>query len=140
MARRKDPAAQLAWVLHLTALCTGALAASVLLMIFPALERYSAGILLGMLLLAWLVYFLGLKHAQDGPLPARFNGFAAGAAVGMVAFFGINVLQLLAEPLIDLTEYEPIILTVRFACPVLFGAIGALIHKNNNIEEDHNNG
>lgn len=140
MAKRKDPADQLAWVLHLTVLSTGALAASVLLMIFPALERYRAGILLGLMLMAWLAYFLWMKHEPDAPLPAWFGGFTSGAAVGMTAFFGINLLQLLAEPLIDLTEYESIILTVRFACPVLFGAIGALIHKNNNIEEENNNG
>ncbi len=140
MAKRNDPATQLVWILHMTALCTGAFLAQLLLLAVPVWAQHRLWIVLGMMLLAWLECFLWLKHEPDEPLPARFGGFARGASLGVVVFFSINLLVLLAEPLVDLTEYESIIDTVSLACPVFFGAFGALKHKDDNFEEDHNNG
>ena len=140
MAKRNDPAATLAWILHITALCTGAFLAQLLLLAVPALAQHRLWIMLSMMLLAWLAYFLWLKHEPDQPLPVRFGGYAKGACLGLIFFLSIKLLQLLTEPLVDLTTYEPLIYTVRLACPGLFGVIGALTYKRNKNEEDHNNG
>ena len=136
MAKRNDPATHLVWILHMTALCTGAFLAQLLLLAVPVLAQHRLWIILGMMLLAWLACFIWLKHEPDEPLPAWFGGFARGVSLGVVVFFSINLLELL----VDLTAYEAILDTVRLACPGLFGAIGALKHKDDNFEEDHNNG
>ena len=140
MAKQKDPVTQLAWVLHLTALNTGAFMGQLLLLAVPALSPHRLWVMLGTMLLAWLAYFLWLKYKPEEPLPARFSGFAVGAAFGTVLVFSIQLLKLLFEPLIDLTAYESIIHTVRLACPVFCGIIGALTYKSNKNEEENNNG
>lgn len=127
-------------VIHLTALSTGAFAASLLMLVFPGMTQYGLPLILGLMLLSWLAYRRWLKHEPDEELPAWFGGFAKGAAAGVAAYFAIELARLLLEPLVDLTAYDKIIGTVRFACPGLFGAIGALKHREDKIEEDHNNG
>ena len=140
MAKKKEPAAQFGWILNLTALCTGAFMAKTLLLVIPALSEYKLWIMIGLMLLIWLVFYLWLRHEQDEPLPARFAGFTVGAAFGVVAFFSIELLELIVEQLVDLTAYETIIGTMRLACPGFFGIIGALTYKKKENEEDYNNG
>ena len=123
---------------HTAAVITGAFAAMLLVVLIPVLEPYRKWIVLGGAALGIALGYLWFMHTPEFPdwyfLALRW------AAWGNMAFFLSRFAQLVLEIWFDLTPYQLSIDLVSLACPLLFGAIGALKHKDDNFEEDHNNG
>ena len=139
MARKKqDPITHLVYI-HSTAIAvTGAFAALLLVVLIPALQPYRKWIMLGGALLGIALGYLWIKRTVE--FPVWYFPALVWVAVGNVLFFLSPLVQNILEIWFDLTPYQMTIDLVSLACPVVLGAIGALKHKDDNLEEDHNNG
>ena len=94
--------------------------------------------MLGGAVLGIALGYLWIKRTAE--LPVWYFPALVWVAAGNVLFFTSLLVQNILEIWFDLMPYQMAIDLVSFACPLLFGAIGALKHKDDHFEEDHNNG
>ena len=139
MARKKlDPNSAAASVFVTSTFIAGAFAALLLTVFFPMLRPYGRWLQVGSAILSGMLGYQWLRRTSA--LPDWFFGALPWAAAGNVVFFVSLLLQEVLGIWLDLTPYQMAIDLVSLACPVLLGAIGALKHKDDYFEEDHNNG
>ena len=139
MARKKkEPISASSSVFVTSTFIAGAFAALLLTVFIPMLRPYGRWLQVGSAILSGVLGYQWLKRTSG--LPDWFFGAIPWAAAGNVIFFSSLLLQEVMEIWFDLTPYQMAIDLVSSACPVLFGAIGALKHKDDYFEEDHNNG
>ena len=139
MARKQqDPITYFSQIHSAAAPITGVFAALLLVIAIPALQPYRKWVMLGGAVLGIALGYLWIKRTAE--LPVWYFPALVWVAAGNVLFFTSLLVQNILEIWFDLTPYQMAIDLVSFACPLLFGAIGALKHKDDHFEEDHNNG
>ena len=139
MARKKqDPISAASSVFVTSTFIAGVFAALLLTVFIPMLRPYGRWLQVGSAILGGVLGYRWLKRTAE--LPDWFFGAIPWAAAGNVVYFVSLLLQEVLEIWFDLTPYQMAIDLMSLACPAVLGAIGALKHKDDNFEEDHNNG
>ncbi len=138
MFKKQDGFSALIHFFNTTNLITGNLIGLLLTVFIPSLQPIAPFLRIILTVLFAMFGIRWLERNQE--LPTWFFGALPWAGIGVVGYFASLALQEVLEIWFDFSAYQLLIDLVSSACPALFGAIGAIKHKDDTFEEDHNNG